>query len=251
MELAILSETINITEVFYSIQGEGPFIGDPAVFIRLAGCNLSCSWCDSKYTWKKGQIELEELSFEELLNKIVQVLTPYGNAPKRLIFTGGEPLLQQDKIYKFLRYFEAKNGGIFEYPGFIDVDFETNGTIMPDFNKFDPTNFGRLLFHWIVSPKFQFPEHWDPWWKELHDLDLTDSVFFKFVIDSTGDALRVVDFLHNNDAVLKRTIYIMPQAITAVAQQVALPVLFEFAKRYGVRVTPRLHIIAYGNKRGI
>src|SRR5689334_10810961 len=76
---------LRISELFLSLQGEGPSAGTPAHFLRLQGCDVGCHWCDSKYTWDphRGQ----EMSAGEAF----QALTRLGSAPL-LVVTGGEPL---------------------------------------------------------------------------------------------------------------------------------------------------------------
>ncbi|MDR1544831.1 MAG: 7-carboxy-7-deazaguanine synthase QueE [Prevotellaceae bacterium] len=75
---------LSVVEIFYSLQGEGANMGKPAVFIRLAGCNLNCSFCDTE--WKNGT----EMSVEEILLEVRKYPS------KMLIWTGGEPTLQLD-----------------------------------------------------------------------------------------------------------------------------------------------------------
>jgi 7-carboxy-7-deazaguanine synthase len=75
-----------VNELFYSIQGESSFAGLPCVFVRLTGCNLRCSWCDTAYAYEEGF----NVSLDEIMSRI-------GAYPCRLVeITGGEPLLQQD-----------------------------------------------------------------------------------------------------------------------------------------------------------
>lgn len=77
-------KTLEVCELFHSIAGESSRSGTPALFVRLAGCNLRCAWCDTKKSWEKGQvIPLETL---------VGVLT--GKSTRLVVITGGEPLLQ-------------------------------------------------------------------------------------------------------------------------------------------------------------
>jgi 7-carboxy-7-deazaguanine synthase len=80
---------VYLIEIYKSVQGESSFAGRPCIFVRLAGCNLRCSWCDSEYTFKGGY----KLSEDEVVADIEKL------APVRLIeFTGGEPLLQEREL---------------------------------------------------------------------------------------------------------------------------------------------------------
>jgi len=79
---------MKINEIFYSIQGEGTWTGHPYIFVRTTGCNLRCSFCDTKYAYDEG----EEIPVTKIIEKI-------GNYPcKHICITGGEPLLQKDII---------------------------------------------------------------------------------------------------------------------------------------------------------
>ena len=78
-----------LIEIYKSVQGESSFAGRPCIFVRLAGCNLRCSWCDSEYTFTGGY----KLSENEVVEEIAKL------APVKLIeFTGGEPLLQEREL---------------------------------------------------------------------------------------------------------------------------------------------------------
>jgi 7-carboxy-7-deazaguanine synthase len=77
-----------ITEIFYSLQGETSLIGVPFVFIRLTGCNLRCTYCDSVYSYKGGK----RMSLESVLNEVKKYRT------KHVLLTGGEPLLQRNTL---------------------------------------------------------------------------------------------------------------------------------------------------------
>lgn len=117
---------MRINEIFYSLQGEGRYAGTAAIFIRFAGCNHNCDFCDTKHQPYK------EYSNEEILREIKRY------APcNRVILTGGEPTLQiTEEFIDFL----VENGYF--------VNIETNGT------RPIPTNWN---VHWIVcSPKFEF-----------------------------------------------------------------------------------------------
>jgi 7-carboxy-7-deazaguanine synthase len=141
----------NILETFFSIQGEGLKIGVPSVFIRFPGCNLRCPWCDTKYAWE----EEPNISIDD-----VQLLS------NEIVFTGGEPLLNQDLIHSFIS----------KYPD-LNYTIETNGTILPD------SNLSSLDILWSVSPKL-FLENWD---KHIPTFDNYKNVQFKFVISDLSD----------------------------------------------------------------
>jgi len=104
-----------INEFFYSIQGEGCYIGFPQFFIRFSECNLNCDYCDTKH-----QKINYYFSVEELLNKCTQ------NKTSLISLTGGEPLLQTDFLFKFLPALKKKKKTIF---------LETNGTLYKEFSR--------------------------------------------------------------------------------------------------------------------
>ena len=74
---------LKVNEIFYSIQGESSFVGIPFVFVRLTGCNLRCSYCDTKFAYEEGQ----DLSVEQIFKEIKKFKCKYVE------ITGGEPLL--------------------------------------------------------------------------------------------------------------------------------------------------------------
>lgn len=87
-----LDATLHLTEIFYSIQGESRFSGQPCAFIRLTGCNLRCTWCDTPYSFHGGE--------PHSVKEIMQTIARYP--VKRVEITGGEPLLQKN-VYALMR----------------------------------------------------------------------------------------------------------------------------------------------------
>lgn len=79
---------LKINEIFYSVQGESSYVGYPTVFIRTTGCNLRCSYCDTKYSYLEGDI----LSMDSILKTVESHQTPF------ICLTGGEPLLQKESL---------------------------------------------------------------------------------------------------------------------------------------------------------
>jgi len=91
---------VQITEIYKSLQGESTFAGLPCIFVRLTGCNLRCTWCDSEFTFTGGK----KMSPEEVHSEIVKL------APVRLIeFTGGEPMLQERELIPLMERLLAED----------------------------------------------------------------------------------------------------------------------------------------------
>jgi 7-carboxy-7-deazaguanine synthase len=86
---------MQITEIYKSLQGESTYAGLPCVFVRLTGCNLRCSWCDSEYTFQGGR----KMAIEEVLDEVKR-LGPGGGMVE---ITGGEPLLQEGEVVPLMQ----------------------------------------------------------------------------------------------------------------------------------------------------
>lgn len=126
--------TLRISEIFYSIQGEGIYQGVPTVFIRLAGCNLltHCQYCDTSYAWD-GNLGIET-TVEEVLNKVVKFSPHYKDW---VCITGGEPLFQPDELHQLVK--KLKNYGY-------RIEVETNGSIKKPF-------WWTLVDSWVADIK--------------------------------------------------------------------------------------------------
>jgi 7-carboxy-7-deazaguanine synthase len=158
---------MKVNEIFFSIQGESTYQGMPCVFVRLAGCNLRCSYCDTLYACDEG----EDLSPEEVLGKLRKY-------PCRTVeITGGEPLLHEESSDLALLLLES---------GY-RVLLETNGTL--DLSVLDP----RIVKIMDVKCPDSGHSH-DVMWGNLEQLCEHDEI--KFVISSRKDyewARRIID----------------------------------------------------------
>ena len=105
------NQTVRITEIFHSIQGESTYAGQPCVFIRLTGCPLRCTWCDTEYSFYGGT----PLAIEEILAKVRAYGCPLVEV------TGGEPLAQPDAFPLIARLCDAGYTVLIETSGAIDV----------------------------------------------------------------------------------------------------------------------------------
>jgi len=152
---------MKVNEIFYSFQGEGPFIGTRAVFLRLSNCNLNCDFCDTQNN-DKGV----EMSIIEVKNRIEELSKEYNS--NFLIITGGEPLLQYEELEKLINLINNQ----------YTIQFETNGTI------------NKPLFdvYYVISPKIEKEEIF----KRYVDCD---NVFFKFVIENQKDIDFILELL--------------------------------------------------------
>jgi len=123
---------LNVIEVFSSIQGEGSNTGLWMTFLRLSRCNLSCSWCDTKYSWKSGTT----FSNRDLYTRVLRA----DPDPRWIIFTGGEPTLQQEGMVDFMAYVRERLPSV-------RFAIETNGTVEPWVMLI------KYLDHITLSPK--------------------------------------------------------------------------------------------------
>ena len=117
---------IKVSEMFESIQGEGRFVGEPMLFIRVSGCTRRCRFCDSKYVWSGGTWQ----TFEEVVERVRKDRLKY------VCFTGGEPLLYKEFLYKLMSVFGRG----------IKFHLESNGDLL---NRRDIKEFDYLC----ISPK--------------------------------------------------------------------------------------------------
>jgi 7-carboxy-7-deazaguanine synthase len=108
---AAMNETLKVNEIFRSLQGEGVRAGMPCAFVRLAGCNLRCTWCDTQYAWDEGA----EMTLDEITREVEKLdLT-------RVELTGGEPLIQEASPVLLSRFCDEGFETLLETNGSLDV----------------------------------------------------------------------------------------------------------------------------------
>jgi len=218
--------TLRVCEIFSSIQGEGDVIGYQSNFVRLHGCNLRCSWCDTKYAW----YEYETMSVEEILKALderIPVVT----------ITGGEPLLQKEQLVPLVERLVEEG---------YTIIIETNGTIEP------PQRLIELVQFWAVSPKlsnageqsdFVFPI------KEI--LRHEASLYLKFVICKKRDLLELESYCEEHEIPLNIVI-VQPNGLVP-NYRIAMKKLISWVMKSDlpVRVLPQLHRWVWGLRRGV
>lgn len=224
--------TLPVVETFHSFQGEGPSAGTRATFIRLGGCNLSCSWCDTPYSWDASRFDLRAEMTPWTVENLVRAATVHG-APL-VVITGGEPLLHQS------------NPAWAEFLGEIHDDevrgiqVETNGTIAP-------AETGYLEY--VVSPKLEHSGQRPP---DIAVLRKFAEIYatFKFVVRAVSDLDEVATILDQVDEYYTPDVWIMPEGIHPDDIIQSASILADAVLNRGWNLTLRQHVLLWGNERG-
>ena len=209
--------TLLINEIFYSIQGESLTAGEPTTFIRLAGCPLRCSYCDTSYAFKDG----DELSFESIISKISSYNTSL------ITVTGGEPLAQKN-CYIFLDLLSSK----------FSVSLETsNAYPIKDVNK----NITIILD--VKTPKSNESDSNI----EVNYNYLKNNDQIKFVICDKTDYDWSVDYIKKHKLSEKCKILFSPSYDEMSPTELAELILSDGLQ---VRLQIQLHKVLWGEQRG-
>nr|BFD33329.1 7-carboxy-7-deazaguanine synthase QueE [Pigmentibacter ruber] len=243
-----MTATYLVNEIYSCLQGEGPNCGKPSLLVRFQVCNLRCIWCDTPYTHtiKSDPVDKNNLTKGQLfkrytLNELLAKIKEYPQ--KHLILSGGEPTLHNLGV--LLRSLGK------EYTG----EVESNGTRIPHLQIKNFLASDYSLLQWNISPKFSnsgekiVPESLNHW-SELSKKQ--QNIFFKFVVRKAfkeADIAEVLDIVDKFSLDSNR-IYLMAEGIT-VESQLANTWLHDECLKYGFNYTPRLHILLFGNKRGV
>lgn len=243
MNLTLATDDTGGPEIFASLQGEGPSMGLPVAFVRLSRCNLACTWCDTAYTWRfegDNRPHRDAVAFDRKANQVT--LTPAETAEriaalgqKRLVITGGEPLLQAGALAEMLAHLPD-----------IGVEIETNGTVAP------PARLDVRVDQYNVSPKLAhsgnpadlalLPERLDAW--------ATDArAYLKFVIAAPEDVDEVLA-LQRRYRFRPERVFLMAEGTSTAAQRERQAWLSALCLEHGFRMSDRLHIHLYGDTRG-
>lgn len=232
-------------KLFYTIEGEGEYVGQPSVFMRLSMCNLTCkafasadspNGCDSYVSWSVKN----KMTFAEIF-QLMEEKNYVDHLRNRAIFklTGGEPMVSQKQLIKFIEAFVAR------YKFLPRIDFETNATIQPDerwVTEFNST--------FTTSPKLT--TNGDPEEKtykpEVLRWHVDHNSGFKFVITSSEDIDEIwrkyVDDYEGINIPLQR-IWFMPCSGSRQEHIERAQAVVEYAKAMHVNFSPRLHLLVW------
>lgn len=239
-------------EIFLSIQGEGKTVGMSCIFIRFSICNLHCKYCDSYFTWNfkenpgenhhyrekvfKNDYQLE-MSYKEVVKKILALPS------KRVVFTGGEPMIYQEDLINIMKCLRRKDKSY-------KFEIETNGTI--ECSK----EFIKLIDQINCSPKLISsgnPAMIANRPKAINSIKKSPKTIFKFVLCGKSllrDFNSVQDWQEQYD-VDNEQIFLMPEGISKKVVITGSKNIFHNFCKFGYNLSTRLHVILFNNKRAV
>lgn len=229
--------TLPLSETFISLQGEGPRAGRCVQFLRLGGCNLSCSWCDTPYTWDHSRYDLRKEAPSTSIDDIMDSIEP----TLEVVITGGEPLIHQARQSwaELLRRLHAAR---------CPVAIETNGTLTP--NEVTQT----FVAHYSISPKLpNAGEH-----RKGQDPTLADwpqaikyrpGTALKFVCRDSSDVGRAVE-MATDRGWPHWNVWVMPEGVDTDTLNARWPAIAAAAIPHRINASHRLQVLAWGDTRG-
>jgi 7-carboxy-7-deazaguanine synthase len=228
--------SLAVNEIFGpTFQGEGVHLGKPCMFLRLAGCNLSCRWCDTPYAWDWTRFdkasEVKRLTIAEVCERIRE---GERTGIRHLVISGGEPMLQQRMLAKVIERLRSHGW---------TTEIETAGTISPASMT--------LVDHFTVSPKLV--NSGDPEAQRYHPevlerFNTAPSRCFKFVVEKPED-FDEIDLLVSRHQL--RPVIIMPEGVDGAVLNTRLKELAAATLLRNYSLTTRLHVLLYGNQRAV
>ncbi len=225
--------TMRVSEIFYSLQGEGRLTGVPSVFVRLAGCPLRCKWCDTKYAW--DQDAGAHMSIDKIINQI------QNHRNKFIVITGGEPMINPDlpellkKLKKSQRHITIETAGIAFMPD-LECDLMS---ISPKLSNSIPDNSELAKIHKDARLDTAV----------LAELIEKYEYQIKFVVDSQDDIQEIEQTIEQIPNVKRENVMLMPQAATRNELIAKLPLVSEMCSQTGFTLSQRLQILIWDNQR--
>ena len=243
MALTLATTIPGEPEIFASVQGEGPSAGTPCTFVRLSRCNLACVWCDTAYTWHFDGDERPHRSGETFDRKANQVTLEEDDVAariaalgqRRIVITGGEPLLQAPALAKMLELLPD-----------VTVEIETNGTTSA------PARVDIRVDQYNVSPKLAHsgnPAELALIAERLNHYARDDRAFFKFVCAAPDDVAEAAAIVRAH-AIPPARVFLMPEGTDSATLRTREQWLVPLCLQHGFRMSDRLHIHIFGDTRG-
>jgi len=243
---------MKIAEIFYSIQGEGKLVGVPSVFVRVSGCNLRCVWCDTPYaSWTPDGAEMAVGAIMEAMAK--------HNA-RHVVLTGGEPMMFKEIAELIAELKRAGKHVTVETAGTLWLENVPAGgidlaSVSPKLSNSTPREreggrfaaaHERQRINVEVLKKFA-----------MGGGGVVGECQWKFVISQEEDLAEMVELVKRlNDQLPRRSqilpgdVVLMPEGTEASVLTERSRWLAEVCKEKGYRLSPRLHVYLWGNRRG-
>jgi len=241
---------VKISQIFGpTIQGEGSAAGRHCLFVRTYNCNLTCSWCDTAYTWadtpgkakltnsgvqydrNDPHLGLKEMDADEVLSELAPLWNFTAN-PTIVVFSGGEPMMQQAELIDVTRALRNWQN---------EIHVETAGTLMP---KFD---FDYTVTQYNVSPKLEHSGNrlemrYKP--HVLRALRETGKAWFKFVVQKEDDFDEIDDIVKECQ-ISPRRVQVMPEGTDIELLAIGARNIVDLALQRGYGLTFRSHILLW------
>lgn len=229
---------MKLSELFYSIQGEGKLVGVPSVFVRASGCNLRCTWCDTPYaSWDP---EGDEVPVAEIVRRV----QAFGRK-RHVVLTGGEPMIMPDVEELCVALKQAGHHLTIETAATVWKDVPHDlASLSPKLANSTPTErdggkfaaaHDRRRLDFDVIQRF---------------IDSAPDFQLKFVVAQPADLTEIEQVLAKLDDWDPADVLLMPEGTDAATLGDRTGWLSEACKDKGYRFCPRLHVIMYGNQRG-
>ncbi len=228
-----------ISEIFYSIQGEGELTGVPSTFVRTSGCNLRCSWCDTKYaSWEP---EGEDIDIDAVLAEVRKF------PARHCVVTGGEPMVAKG-VHELMAALRAEG---------YHLTIETAATVSPGEIECDLASLSPKLGNSTPNPD----QVGDGWAGKHEQARLQPDIVrewiirypfqLKFVVEGPGDLEGIRDLLEDlGEDVPPHKVLLMPEGTTAEQTRERENTLIDICRDNGYRYCRRLHLDLFGNTRG-
>ncbi|MDB5698201.1 MAG: hypothetical protein JWN69_1005 [Alphaproteobacteria bacterium] len=249
--LRVACKSPGVPEIFRSIQGEGRHVGRLRTFLRLSGCNLQCSWCDTPYTWNwegtywpdidgapdplpkfRQDNEMVVLTVDDIAARVLAL------PAEGLVITGGEPLVQKRGLLALISRLSAARQELL-------IEIETNGTIAPS------ADLAAAVDLFMVSPKLDHARNRSD--SAIRADAMTSfasmpNAMFKFVAGCEADVVEAAELARRFGIAASR-VYVMPLGTDSAAIVRTGASLIGAVTAHGFSYSDRLHIHLFGEKR--
>jgi len=228
---------VKLSELFFSIQGEGKLAGVPSVFVRASGCNLRCVWCDTPYaSWNPDG---EDVPIKEIIERV----SAFG--VRHVVLTGGEPMIMSDiqelcaELKALGHHLTIETAATVFKP--IPLDLASLSPKLSNSNPIDREGGRFALAHDRMRINLVAIQNF---------IDAAPEFQLKFVVREESELAEIESLLKQLKHWSPSDVLLMPEGIEAQALAARSVWVAELCKRTGYRFCPRLHISLYGNRRG-